>query len=50
MKKMQGHPDVRELTWAPDGRATSSYGTPLQGGEPHIVRRRIGTHEIFSRP
>ncbi|WP_327677694.1 hypothetical protein [Kitasatospora sp. NBC_00458] len=47
---MQGHADVRELTWAPDGRATFGYGTPLQPGDPHIVWRRIGTHEIFGRP
>ncbi len=50
VKKMQGHPDIWELTWAPDGRATFCYGEPLQAGEPHIVWRRIGTHEIFHRP
>ncbi|MFE2723749.1 hypothetical protein [Kitasatospora sp. NPDC059327] len=50
VKTMQGHPDIWELTWAPDGRATFSYGEPVQDGDPHIVRRRIGTHEIFHRP
>ncbi|MFI9331663.1 hypothetical protein ACIGZJ_29500 [Kitasatospora sp. NPDC052868] len=50
VKKMQGHPDVWELTWAPDGRATFSYATPVQEREPHIVWRRIGTHEVFQRP
>ncbi|MFE4516129.1 hypothetical protein ACFRMQ_18265 [Kitasatospora sp. NPDC056783] len=50
VKKVQGHPEIWEMTWAPDGRATFSYGTPVQGGEPHIVWRRIGTHDIFGRP
>ncbi|MFE6055723.1 hypothetical protein ACFQ6N_33695 [Kitasatospora sp. NPDC056446] len=50
VKKMQGHPDVWEMTWAPDGRATFSYGTSVQDSEPHIVWRRIGTHDIFGRP
>ncbi|WP_406199305.1 hypothetical protein OH807_16585 [Kitasatospora sp. NBC_01560] len=50
VKKMQGHPDVWELTWAPDGRATFGYGPSVQDGEPHIVWRRVGTHEIFHRP
>ncbi|MEU6233569.1 hypothetical protein [Kitasatospora sp. NPDC047058] len=50
VKRMQGHPDVWELSWAPDGRATFHYGAPVQDGEPHIVWRRIGTHEISNRP
>ncbi|MFF1785198.1 hypothetical protein ACFVX9_01890 [Kitasatospora sp. NPDC058243] len=50
VRKMQGHPDIWELTWAPDGRATFHYGLPLQGEEPHIVWRRIGTHDVFNRP
>jgi hypothetical protein len=36
-----------ELTWAPDGRATFSYGRSVVEGEPHIIWRRIGTHEIL---
>ncbi|MFJ4596667.1 MULTISPECIES: hypothetical protein [unclassified Kitasatospora] len=50
VRKMQGHPDIWELTWAPDGRATFHYGHPVQGGEPRIVWRRIGTHDVFNRP
>lgn len=50
VKKMQGHADVWEMTWAPDGRATFSYGTPIKEGQPHVVWRRIGTHDIFNRP
>ncbi len=50
VKKMQGHEDIWELTWAPDGRATFSFGPEHSEGEPHIVWRRIGTHKIFDRP
>ena len=39
-----------EMTWAPDGRATFSYGASLHEGEPHVIWRRIGTHSLFSRP
>jgi hypothetical protein len=38
------------MTWAPDGRATFSYGTPVKEGEAHIIWRRIGTHDIFTNP
>ncbi|MDV9188212.1 hypothetical protein R6L23_08280 [Streptomyces sp. SR27] len=41
---------VYELTWAPDGRATWSYGRARIAGEQHIVWRRIGSHEILARP
>jgi hypothetical protein len=47
---MQGREDVWEMTWAPDGRATFHFGTPVTEGEAHIVWRRIGTHKIFTRP
>ncbi|MDQ2874766.1 MAG: hypothetical protein M3Y33_08245 [Actinomycetota bacterium] len=50
VKKMQGREDVWEMTWAPDGRATFRFGSPVTEGEPHIVWRRIGTHRIFTRP
>jgi hypothetical protein len=50
VKKMQGRDDVWELTWAPDGRATFNFGTEARPGEVHIVWRRIGTHQIFTRP
>ena len=38
------------MTWADDGRATFRYGDRIQPGETHIVRRRIGTHDIFDEP
>ena len=50
VKKMQGREDVWEMTWAPDGRATFHFATPVTEGEAHIVWRRIGTHKIFTRP
>jgi hypothetical protein len=50
VKRVQGHPGVWELTWAPDGRATFEYGEEVDPGEPHVVWRRIGTHAIFRRP
>ncbi|MFE5795549.1 hypothetical protein ACFQ8C_23640 [Streptomyces sp. NPDC056503] len=43
-------PGVFELTWAPDGRAAWSYSRARIAGEQHIVRRRIGSHEILARP
>ena len=50
LKRVQGHDGVWELTFAPDGRATFEYGEEVIPGEPHIIWRRIGTHEIFERP
>jgi len=29
VKRVQGHPGVWEMTWAPDGRATFEYGTAV---------------------
>ncbi len=41
---------VWEMTWAPNGRATFHYGPELTPGEPHIVWRRIGSHNIYRQP
>ncbi len=38
------------MTWAPDGRATFRYGPEQVEGEPHVIWRRIGDHDIFDRP
>ena len=38
------------MTFAPDGRATFTYGAPVRENEPHVAWRRIGTHDIFKRP
>jgi len=50
VKGVKGAPGVFEMTWAPDGRATFSYGKPVTEGEAHIVWRRVGTHGIFNQP
>ena len=50
IKRLQGHHGIWELTWAPDGRATFEYGDEVISGEPHVIWRRVGTHEIFDRP
>jgi hypothetical protein len=50
IKRVQGQRGVWELTWAPDGRATFEYGDPVRAGDPHIIWRRVGTHDIFRQP
>ena len=50
VKGVRGTPGAYELTWAADGRATFSYGRSIVGDEPHIIWRRIGTHEILREP
>ena len=42
--------DVWEMTWADDGRATFDYGLSKRPGDPHIIRRLIGSHDIFREP
>jgi hypothetical protein len=50
VKKVQGTDGVMEMSWAPDGRATWQYGAALTIGKPHVIWRRIGTHDIFRSP
>lgn len=50
VKGVRTAPGIFELTWAPDGRATFSYGEPVVEGEAHIVWRRIGTHDVLREP
>ncbi|MFJ3891423.1 hypothetical protein [Streptomyces rubrogriseus] len=50
IKGVRCAPGIYELTWAPDGRATWSYGRTVVAGLPHIVWHRIGTHSILDRP
>ena len=47
---VQAHPGVYEMTWAPDGRATFSFGRTARPGERHVIWRRIGTHDISLGP
>lgn len=49
VRGVEGAQGIYEMTWAPDGRATFEYG-PDHGHGPHVIWRRIGTHDIFERP
>lgn len=50
VKRVRGTDDVWEMTWAGNGRATWQYGPEVIEGEPHVIWRRIGTHDIFQTP
>lgn len=50
VKGVKGAAGVFEMSWAPDGRATFQYGEPKVEGQPHVIWRRIGTHEVFRAP
>lgn len=50
VKRVQMTRNVFEMTFAPDGRATWQYGTEIRPGQPHIVWRRIGTHDVIGNP
>ncbi|MGK3110569.1 hypothetical protein [Streptomyces sp. WAC05858] len=51
IKRVRSAPcGVYELTWAGNGRATWQYGPEIVPGVPHIVWRRIGTHNILAEP
>jgi len=50
VRGVQGAPGVFEVTWADDGRATFEYGSAVREGEIYIIWRRIGAHDIFTRP
>jgi hypothetical protein len=50
VKAVQGASGVFEMTRADDGRATFQYGNAILEGEPHVIWRRVGIHEIFKKP
>ncbi len=50
VKRVQGHPGIWELTFAPDGRATFQYGDEVTPGETHVIWRRVGDHSILRSP
>jgi len=50
VKGVQGAPGIFELRWAPDGRATFQFGKSIREGQPHIIWRRVGGHEILGAP
>jgi hypothetical protein len=47
VKRVQGMSGVWEITFAPDGRATFAYGDEVIPGQPHVIWRRIGTHDVL---
>lgn len=49
VKRVEGTGGIFEITWAPDGRATFQYGES-RGKGPHVIWRRIGSHDIFGEP
>lgn len=50
VKGVQGAEGIFEMTWAEDGRATFEYGVEQVEGEPHVIWRRVGTHDVFGQP
>ena len=50
VKRVQGHPGIWELSFAPDGRATFAYGEERIPGEAHVIWRRIGDHSVLNAP
>ena len=50
VKGIRGASGIFEMTWAADGRATFEYGESAVPNEPHVIWRRIGTHDIFDTP
>jgi hypothetical protein len=47
---LSGHHGVYELRFAPDGRATFTFGPSVRESEPHVIWRRIGGHDVLDRP
>ena len=50
VKRVRGATGVWEMTFAADGRATFEYGSERTPGDPHVIWRRIGGHEILREP
>ncbi|MFD8715895.1 hypothetical protein ACFV07_36350 [Streptomyces anulatus] len=54
IKRVQRSTGVYELTWSmgtgPAGRATWQYGPEVYPGIPHVIWRRVGTHDILTGP
>ncbi|MPZ90623.1 MAG: hypothetical protein GEU68_03175 [Actinobacteria bacterium] len=50
VERLQGTEAIFEMTWADDGRATFENEDEQVEGEPHVIWRRVGTHEVFGKP
>ncbi len=49
-KPMKGMSDIYEMTWMSNRRATLEFGDEYRVGDPHLVIRRVGTHDVLDRP
>lgn len=50
VKRVQGTDGIWEITFAADGRATFEYGPEIDQGSPHVIWRRVGTHDVLREP
>jgi hypothetical protein len=50
VRGVQGASGIFEMTWAPNGRATFQYGSPILKDQVHVIWRRVGTHAVLSGP
>jgi hypothetical protein len=47
VKGIKSAEGVLEMTWSGDGRMTFEYGKEVHVGQPHIIWRRVGRHEVL---
>lgn len=47
---LPGHPGIFSMSWGNGGRALFEYGPQVHPGDPHVIWRRIGGHEIYDDP
>lgn len=47
VKRVRGTAGLYEMTWAPDGRATLSWGSPARRGMFQVEWERCGDHTIL---
>jgi hypothetical protein len=50
IRQIKSAPGVFEFHFEGDGRATFSFGEPIDPNEPHIEWRRVGTHDVYNAP
>lgn len=50
VKRVEGTGHVWEMTFAPDGCATWQYAEDSAPADPHVIWRRIGTHDVLRSP
>lgn len=50
VKRVESTAFVWEMTFAPDGRATWQYADDSTERDPHVLWRRVGTHDVLRSP